>query len=221
MRLLEGFLLGLSTGTYCVMSCYPLILPVLMSSLDGHKANAKRVSLFVAGRFFSYILVGALIGMAGWYAQGFIPPDAQIIMKRISWLFAGTILVVGGIWTNFPRLKLCQTLPALWNAAHQSLELGVLAGLNLCPPFLAAGARIFALPAGSSAGAALSGALYFFCFFLGTTVFLLPLFGTGFLGTNGAGKAKATIQNTARIIMLLLGCYFFFFEGIVYFMNRG
>lgn len=220
MKILEGFLLGLSTGTSCIMACYPVFLPYLCSKLEGFNENNKKFLSFTFGRFISYIFVGILLGLLGYYALKFIPPEFEVYLRRISWIAAGILLILNGLNFEFPELKLCKNTKLLTNKKVSSFGIGFLAGLNLCPPFLAAASRVFGLGSKTPIFAMLEGALYFILFFIGTTVFLLPLILVGTLNKIKNSFFLNTFQFISRWTMIILGVYFSVFEGIIYLFSR-
>jgi hypothetical protein len=59
----EGLLLGLSTGSFCAISCAPVAIPFIFSEkIDGWRQNARLVGLMLLGRLAaSNILIGALM----------------------------------------------------------------------------------------------------------------------------------------------------------------
>jgi hypothetical protein len=77
-----------------------------------------------------------------------------------------------------------------------ALALGFLTGINLCPPFLAAGVRAAQL-------AHLSTALFFFAFFFfGTAIWFFPFLSLGFL------KRTSAVVTVARMVAVLLACWY-------------
>ena len=62
----EGFLLGLSTGFYCLASCLPLLAPYLMAEGKAlWKFNFFIFLQFTGGRFAAYMLFALLASLAG------------------------------------------------------------------------------------------------------------------------------------------------------------
>jgi hypothetical protein len=53
----EGLLLGLSTGSFCAISCAPVAIPFIFSEkIDGWRQNARLVGLMLLGRLAAYNL---------------------------------------------------------------------------------------------------------------------------------------------------------------------
>ncbi|HPC38840.1 MAG TPA: sulfite exporter TauE/SafE family protein [Exilispira sp.] len=220
MKIIEGFFLGLSTGTSCIMACYPIFLPYLCSSIEGIKENNKKFLFFIIGRFISYILVGIIIGLSGYYALKYIPPEFEIYLRRVSYIVVGFLLILNGINFEFPKNHFCQKTLFLKDKKISAFSLGFLAGLNLCPPFIAAASRVFGLESNSAFSAIISGGFYFLFFFIGTTIFLLPLSLIGFFNKIKNKDFLNLFQFISRWTMIILGIYFSILEGLLYFLSR-
>jgi len=203
---LEGFGLGLSTGPYCFTACAPLLVPYLLS--EGRtiwKGNVLLLTEFIAGRLVAYLLAGFAAGWAGARWAGQLP----------SWLLDCAVLVSGFLMLALVTIKaapgktVCAAaLSSRW-ARRFPLLLGFLVGINLCPPFVAGITRVLEL--GHSAW----GAAYFAAFFVGTTLYLLPVLAivplafqkrAQFIGTLACGLAGVwfTILGAAGILRYLL-----------------
>lgn len=208
---LEALGLGVSTGLYCVMHCSPIILPFLFSeNKEGPGRNAKLVWIFLAGRLLGYVAVGVLLGIAGAYAAAYLDPALEHKLSAAAYTVLGAFMIATGILYNFPKSKFCQTYSKVYRNHWGAFLIGLITGLHLCPPFFAAAARVFASGLG-----ALQGGLYFLFFFAGTSLFLLPLFGVGFIRKN-ADKLKLVAEGA----MLFIGVYFFLFIGIFSLIGR-
>ena len=201
---MEGFLLGLTTGSYCLTACAPGVLPLFLSeNMDGRR-NAVLVGMLFLGRLAAYLAVGFVLGALGAYEQHYIDPGTQRLFSRLSNVFIGLILILGGLRHNFATVPFCRLVTKPYRTKAGALALGVLTGLSLCPPFFAASARVFGL------SSSLEGAVYFFFFFLGTSVWLLPFWGVHFLS-----RRSCVVRMAARTAMLLLGVYFFLIPGVL------
>ena len=204
----EAFLLGLSTGTYCVTCCAPVVLPFIFSEeMKNAGKNAMLVVLFMAGRLLGYITVGFILGALGSYAVSYINPELQRKFSAFAYTLLGLILLLTGLMYNFPKWKICRVFKSIYKPERSALVYGLLTGLNFCPPFFVAAARVF------GGGNILHGMLYFLMFYIGTSVYFLPLFGVHFLK-----KHMETIRLISRLTMILLGVYFLFFRGFFSFI---
>ena len=200
---MDAFLLGLSSGATCLASCAPFFMPVL--AIEGGSGRAHRsgiMGLFLAGRLVSYVAVGLLAGSLGALAAGFLAPAVDHALLRTGWALGGLVLLAGGL-AGFENHAFCRHLAAREKPSLSAFALGIAAGLNICPPFIAAAGRAAAL-------GTLGGAAYFALFFVGTSVWMLPLSLIPRL------RAKAAeLRAVARIAMVLLGSYFLVILGLM------
>ena len=184
----SGFLAGLSVGIYCIGTCLPLFIPILLSHKRTTKSSFLLVLEFSLGRLVGYILFGFIIG----YLGQVILSDWIHIIVALGTIWAGILLVyysLGSIDSKF-----CAFLP--FSKIKWTFLIGFLTGVNICPPFLASLGYVFNLKS------ALWALIYFLLFFFGTSVYIIPmaLFGT-FTKSN-------TIQKIAQVSGVLVGIYF-------------
>ncbi len=202
----EGLLLGLSTGSFCAISCAPVAVPFIFSEeIDGWKQNAGLVGLMLLGRLVAYIGVGFLVGAMGGYALRYLDPEIQRRLLAVSNAFIGALMIAAGLMHNFPGLKFCRKFKSVYRPGWGSLFYGFFTGLNICPPFFMAASRVFGRGDGGS------GMLYFAMFFLGTSVYFLPL-----LGVHLFKNRLQTVRLIARLVLILLGAYYLLFQGLFY-----
>ncbi len=162
----EGLTLGLATGSFCLVSCLPLLVPLaLAEGQKGHWAHYRLVGEFLLGRLIAYIVFGSLMGFLG-----------QRFLKDIpSWIVPGAmilsgVLLLGSVLSgHFRDFGLCRFLSPRLFARPAPFLLGFVVGINICPPFAAGMVRVFQL------GSPISGGLFFLTFFLGTSLYLLPI----------------------------------------------
>jgi sulfite exporter TauE/SafE len=86
------------------------------------------------------------------------------------------------------------------------LVLGILTGLNLCPPFILAVVRAIKI------GDLARNILFFIMFFLGTSIYLLPIPLIGFV------KAKKYLLVVGKVIAMLVAFYYLYI-GIITITN--
>ena len=186
------------------MGCAPTALPFLFSQeLKSGKQNAWLVTLFLIGRLLGYIAIGFLLALIGSYTLKYVDPALERRIMAVASIAMGAILLLAGLWMNFPTLKICSWFGKVYKPEWSSFALGLFTGLSICPPFFAAATRVF------ESGDVFYGIGYFFLFFLGTSVFILPLFGIFFIK-----KYMDKIRMVARLTMLLMGVYFVVFLGL-------
>ncbi len=188
--LAEGFVLGLTLGVSCLGTCLPVLLPYLFGEHRALKKNIGGVVLFLLGRLVGYIIFGTIAGAVG----------SQLPLTVRQPLTGAAYIILSGLlfFQAFRRINIEESCPAKrWQRlAANPLIFGLLLGLNPCPAFLLATSRAIEY------GGPLAGAILFIGFFLGTSVFFLPV---GFFG--GLAKLKL-FRWIARGLALLIGLWF-------------
>ncbi|HEX2958987.1 MAG TPA: sulfite exporter TauE/SafE family protein [Chitinispirillaceae bacterium] len=184
----EGFVLGLTTGHICLATCGPVYSSFLMQQNSSHLRYIWATVEISVGRFITYLLVGALAGLVG---SQFSIEHKEYFTIAAYLLFSAFLLI-----TVF-RTGKCDSgckLPA-WNRfADYPILLGIVTGINVCPSFLLAFSRSFAL------SGPLAGMFFFTAFFLGTSIFMVPL---SFIGMLGRKKLFRTIARAAAVLVAL------------------
>lgn len=164
----EGWLLGLSTGPYCLGVCAPFLVPYMLAEgRTSWRGNARIIVEFMAGRFVAYALFGA---MAGWVGA-LLRPHITARMTATALGVTATVMLVYALNQSLPRWRICGPFIAPTWGRRVPFLLGFLIGINVCPPFLVAVARLMQL------GQAVGGVIFFVSFFFGTSLYLLPILG--------------------------------------------
>jgi sulfite exporter TauE/SafE len=204
---MEAFLLGLANGTVCLAFCAPVLIPFLLAEGKTTPANFGLMGEFLLGRLVGYLGFGAI----AWITN-------SLILAKTSFremVMGGVYMILAVFLVAFslrPEHKPCggQWLTRQSGRFHSdisqwfSLVLGLLTGLNLCPPFLLA----FAGAAGS--GSLGSSVFFFLCFFLGTSLFFLPLPFIGLVNRH------QTLRWVGRLSAAVVGVYYFY-AGLIMF----
>jgi len=188
--------LGFSSGPACLASCGPVVVPWLVAEAQGYRGTAARLATFVGGRLAGYLGFALLAWVLGWALP--LEPRPRTLMFGAVHLALAAALV----WHALRRGRGLRPVPLVSLEAKPPAPpltpalLGLLTGLNLCPPFLAAAVR-------AAQSASLPAALsFFFLFFLGTLAWFPPLV---FLG---ALRRVATVAAVARITLLIMATYY-------------
>lgn len=202
VRLGEAILLGLTSGPACIASCGPVLVPSLLAERGGLRLNTRYLGTFLGTRFLGYLLFAVVVGEIG--ATASLPPPARPLVYGAVHLLLAAVLV----WYARTAGRSCvgecaePALVSIGITARRGVPgaavLGLLTGVSLCPPFIAAGVR--AAESGSVAGAA----LFFTAFFAGTTVWFVPFVGLGCVRRNEA------VLTVARMAMVLIALYYAF-----------
>jgi sulfite exporter TauE/SafE len=187
----QGFLLGLSTGVFCLGYCAPVLVPyVLAEARPQLGINLGLVGQFLLGRLAAYALSGLVAGYLGVQVGGSLP--RWVI--ALSLMGLSLLLVLYALAQSLPRPGLCRFVRG--HSARMSPVFGFLTGLNPCPPFLLATAYVF------KDADPLGGALLFVAFFVGTSLYMLPLAFVGLL------SRYEQIREVARLTAIIVGVVF-------------
>jgi len=202
-QVLNGLLLGLSMGAYCFATCGPLLAPWLLAEAQGPGRNVVVVLLFLGGRLVGYLVYGVLAWLVGWMFQSALPTWYRSVFG-CAYISMAVMLVIYAIRTGRATCGTGATRSA-WHGQrwlrHRFLMPcvgGLITGLNICYPFMLAFAAAAALPS------LFVSVWFFLMFFLGTSIFILPLPLLGLLRRHQA------LQTIGRLSAGLVGCYYLY-----------
>jgi sulfite exporter TauE/SafE len=196
--LVEGFVLGLSTGISCLATCGPVYTPYLMQYDRNLVKNLLVICELSAGRFLAYMVVGAAAGLFGKH----IDFDGKGQIMASGYILFSVFLLLTAFRTH-SRDHHCYIDKAKKGAIlDRPVVLGILTGVNICPPFLLALTKAF------EGSGPVAGMILFSSFFAGTTLFLLPLSAFGILG------CKPVFRTIARWGAVSVSIWFIVMAGI-------
>ncbi|MHC1761648.1 MAG: sulfite exporter TauE/SafE family protein [Negativicutes bacterium] len=199
--MLQGFLLGLSTGATCLAYCSPVLVPYLLGEGKSIRQTAWTLSQFMLGRLLGYILFAVFAWLAGYYVSTLT--DRREMLTGIVYILLALLMLwygmlqpiapcAGRSWRD-NAAHLIQSQPAL-----APLLMGLFTGLNLCPPFLLAFAAAGENP---TLGYSL---LFFLSFFGGTALFFVPV------PLLGACKNVSRLKIIGRLAAAVMSVYYFY-----------
>jgi len=191
--ILEGLLLGLSTGAYCMGTCMVFFMPYLMAEGKTNIIeNTKRVFLFMLGRLVAYLGFALLIGFLGAEFKGAFPAR----LSHVGLIVVSLMMLVYAVTRNFKESKHCQGIAKTLDSRRIPFILGLLLGLNPCMPFLVGAARVWTL------GNVYLGVVLFGAFFLGTSVYVIPLIFVSYLNQS------ERIRHIGLLMIFIASIYF-------------
>jgi hypothetical protein len=199
---MQGFLLGIANGTLCVAYCAPVLVPYLLGEGKPVRRTAFLLGHFLVGRLIGYICFAMLAWVTGAVLLQNTAYRGRIL--GITYLFLAGVLCLYSI--KKPK-ELCAAsmmsaddfpvLSSKWPGAFP-VSLGLLTGLNICPPFL------LVFTEAANAGSLLHSIGFFFMFFLGTMVYFVPL---PFLGFLNRFPQFRTVGKLTTAVLALYYCY--------------
>jgi sulfite exporter TauE/SafE len=201
MHYTSGFLLGLGTGVVCLAYCGPVLIPFMMGEGKTIAGNIGSVSLFLFGRLLAYLLIGLLAGLLG--STLLQPFPGKTVFMGIVYISLASMLVAYGFFRfrelclGRSDLKFKKKYGIRWPFMVPVIG-GFATGLNICPPFL------LAITGAIETGKLSSSLLFFLMFFLGTTVYFVPL---PFIGFFRRQQVLRIIGKFAAILAGLLYLY--------------
>lgn len=198
--ILQALALGLSAGISCLGFCLPVALPVLFGTkTSGVRTTTIRLITFLFGRLCAYLIFGIITGSLGTTLAHSLFFRTRLL--PLLYILLALFLIIYGITSlnPFAHLAPCRFIQPTVSSIWFLFLLGFLAGLSPCPPFLLAITRVIDI------AGIINGVLFFFIFFLATSLYLLPLLLAGFF------TRFALIRNAARILAIFTGLYFLFF----------
>jgi len=195
----DSFILGLSSGSACLMTCGMVMFPYLLSGSAGAKRISADISLLLIARFIVYFLLATIV----WYfGQAFFTNSVvRNIVPGILYIVFSVMLVWYSIGKN--REKHCPSKIVTVVNKHGLVPvfLGIVNSIGFCP-------ALFIILTKSSTQASLSqGYLAFLAFFAGSSLWFIPL--------PLAGKIrKGEVLKTIGILATGLAGIIFMIKGI-------
>jgi len=198
----EALVLGLASGPACLASCGPVVVPSLLAERAGLRLNSRYLFLFLTTRLAGYLLFAAVAWEVG--ALVSLPTPARSLVFGLIHVLLACVLLRYAYSAGRSCAHACagSELVTIGAASSHRIPgaavLGFLTGVSLCPPFVVAGVRA---AEATNIAAAL---LFFVVFFLGTSVWMVPFVGLGWVKRNEA------VNTVARMAMVLIALYYMY-----------
>lgn len=202
--MIQGFLLGLASGASCLTSCAPVLLPYMVAEGRSVRQSTLPVIYFLGGRLAGYLIFAVFAWEAGRWIRS--EPRGGLVFGVVYAILACVLILYGfGSFSNTCAAgSLRGRLGSLASRRPATLPafMGLLTGLSLCPPFIAA-------VAGATGQTSLfSSLLFFMFFFIATSLYVVPFPFAGLLGRSRA------IRITGRLAAGVMGCYYLY-RGLI------
>ncbi|MEN8904826.1 MAG: sulfite exporter TauE/SafE family protein [Clostridiales bacterium] len=206
---MNGLILGLSSGTTCLIYCAPVLLPFLAGEGNNTKKNYIILGEFLLGRLSGYILFAIIAWFLG---QSLVEiTNFKEIIYGFTYIILSCFLIVYSFSKN---KRICSMsffkkfISSLQNDKNSYIPLitGFLTGINICPQFL------IALTQASDITKLFGSIYYFFTFFIGTAVYFIPIPFIGFL------KNYNFLKNFGKVAAVVVGTYYLYL-GIITIYN--
>lgn len=201
----EPFLLGLSSGLFCLSYCVPFVAPYLVSEQRPLKKNIAVLGQFIGGRLLGYLIFGGILGYLGFHLY----TSYVSILANLSLLLLAVVMILYAL--NVIQWKDKKLCAIRFPVKKAPFLLGLLTGVNFCPPFIFALNLVFMLHN------TLAGVVFFAFFFLGTGVYLIPLLIIAPLGYITSVRQVARVAALSIGVIYLIYEFHYFYRGIFVF----
>jgi len=202
--MMQGFMLGIASGMACLTYCAPVLVPVLLGEGKNVQQNYVILGQFLGGRLGGYLLFALLAWAAGFPLSGL--QDREVVFGVVYMVLALFLayyglsnhraLCAGQFLEQRPIKRISNWPPAI------PLVFGFLSGINLCPPFL------LAFTEAADKAAVWQSLFVFFTFFLGTSLYFLPI------PLLGAFNRFDALQKVGKLAAILVAVYYLY-TGII------
>jgi sulfite exporter TauE/SafE len=199
--MMEGFLLGLSNGTTCIAHCAPVIVPYFLGEGNETKRNIVSLSGFLSGRMIGYLSFAFVAWIFGNAISEF--PIYRNLLFGIIFLLLSIFMAYSGLFASkdrcaFKSMHGIVNRLFLKNKWMMTVLLGILTGINFCPPFL------LAFSSTAYDGSLANSLYFFFTFYLGTVLYFIPIIFLGVL------SRESNFQTIGKMMSVIMAAYFFY-----------
>lgn len=195
----ESLILGLSSGSACLATCGMVMFPYLMAGSAGVKRIATDLSLFLFTRLVVYIILATFSWFFGQALFG--NSVVRNVVPGILYIVFAVMLVWYAISNNRTRECPAKIVTTVNNKRLVPVFLGVVNSISFCP------ALLIILTKGATQGTIVQSYLSFLAFFIGSSIWFLPL--------PLAGKIrKKEVLKTIGILATGLAGIIFMIKGL-------
>lgn len=165
--MLDTFILGLSSGSACLLTCGMVIFPYLMAGSAGTRKIVADVSIFLATRFVVYSILATI----AWYfgRSLFTSPVFRNYISGVLYILFAVMLVWYSLDKNTRPDCPARMTQTITNKKLVPLFLGVVNSLGFCP------ALLLILTKSATQDTMVHSYLAFLGFFAGSSLYFLPL----------------------------------------------
>jgi sulfite exporter TauE/SafE len=196
---IDSFILGISTGSACLLTCGMVMFPYLMSGSAGVRRITADLSVFLLSRLVVYSVLAA----ASWYFGNalFANQVVRSIVPGVLYIVFAIMLVWYAVDRNRKKDCPARFVTTVNNRRLIPIFLGVVNSLGFCP------ALFLILTKGASEESLAQSFAAFLAFFIGSSLWFLPL--------PLAGKIKKKkVLETIGILATGLAGIIFIIKGI-------
>lgn len=195
----DSFILGLSSGSACLVTCGMAMFPYFLAGQAGVKRIAADLSVFLLTRLVIYMVLATLAW--GFGRTLFSLPVLRTYVPGVLYIVFAVMLIWYSIGRNREKNCPVKKVSAVENRRLIPVMLGVVNSLGFCP------ALFLLLTKGAVQESLTRTYLVFFAFFIGSAIWFLPLPFAGRL-------KKRQILGTIGVLATGLAGAIFIIKGI-------
>jgi hypothetical protein len=190
----DSLILGLSSGSACLATCGIVMFPYLMAGSASVKRIATDLSLFLLTRLLVYIILATV----SWsFGQALFSNNVvRNVVPGILYIVLAVMLVWYAVSNNRTRDCPAKIVTTVNNKKLVPVFLGIINSLGFCP------ALLIILTKGATQGTLAQSYLAFFAFFIGSSLWFIPL------PLAGKVRKKETLKTIGIMATGLAGIIF-------------
>jgi cytochrome c biogenesis protein CcdA len=190
----DSFILGLSSGSACLATCGMVMFPYLMAGSAGVGRITIDLSLFLLTRMSVYLVLATV----SWYFGQAIFSNQVVrnIVPGVLYIVFAILLVWYSISNNRKKECPAKIVRTVNNHRLVPVFLGLVNSLGFCP------ALFIILTKGSTQGTLIQSYFAFLAFFIGSSIWFLPL------PLAGKIRKKETLKTIGILATGLAGIIF-------------
>ncbi len=187
--MLDGLILGLSSTVGCLSVCGPFLLPLLLTSAQ---KPISAIIKFLLGRLIAYTFFAVFAGYIGIYFEGRINPDIYYSLTIVLAIW----LILYSLGKMQLKNPVCEMFSKNISEKNLPFLMGIVLGLNLCPPFLLGLDEVLKF------ANILKSLIFFAGFYIGSSLWTFILLFAGRI------QNQKTVSLIGQILGILVGLYF-------------
>jgi cytochrome c biogenesis protein CcdA len=194
----DSFILGLSSGSACLVTCGMVMFPYLMSGAANVRKISTDLSLFLLTRLVIYLILATL----AWYFGQALFSNVMVrnIVPGVLYILFAVMLVRYSIRKNKKKECPAEKVKNVNNQRLVPVFLGIVNSLGLCP------ALFLILTQGATQGTLIRSYLVFLAFFAGSSLWFIPLPLAGRLRKKEVLETIGTLATgLAGLIFMIKG----------------
>jgi Cytochrome C biogenesis protein transmembrane region len=194
----ESFILGLSSGSACLVTCGMVMFPYLMSGSAGVRSITRDLALFLITRFAVYFILATL---AWYFGQAFFTGRVvRNIVPGLLYMVFAVMLVWYSIGKDREKRCPAKEIGIVSNRKFVPVFLGIVNSVGFCP------ALFLILTKGASQGTIIQSYMAFLAFFAGSSLWFLPVPVAGKIRKRQVLETIGTLATgLAGIIFMIKG----------------